>query len=1253
MRVAACVAAVILTGSLAPSTGWADIIIDGRQAQNPYTLNNHQELDAGYEIVGATSPGIFNHLGGENELRGTLTIGDTPTGIGTYTFNSGDLSSANTIVGNAGTATFTQNGGSHEIGKGGSLTIGSAAGSTGTYNLNAGELTVGVLSIGVAGTGTFTLNAGSLSAGNARIGVAAAGTGTFNHYGGTVSVSNTLTLGGPLEGAGSYNLGNPIPSSGPAPVLTAGNETIGDNGSGSFTHLAGSNRVAGTLLIGNSGTGGGIYELDGGTLIATAEIVGNAGFGNFIQNGGANQVGHGSLIVGNLNGGFGAYFLTDGTLTAGSLTVALAAPGRFFQIGGTVLLDKGLTVGAVSTFRLNQYFLVGGSLQAGGNETIGDVGSGRFQHSAGTNTISGGGLVLGNQSSGIGSYFISGDPSNPSILTADFATVGQAGTGQFYQLSGGSVTLGGGHDEPDNQGPNGDFHFDGHNAALVLGNAPTGNGSYALLDGTLMIAGKGVEIIGNAGTGNFTQESGTHQVTGLLVLGGAAGGNGTYTLSGGTLTLSGLPTDPDATSTLVVGADGTGTFNLNGGTASVAGSVIVGGGSGPGFLNVSGGTLTSGSGFIGDDERSQGTVTVTAPGTWTVSAGNLVVGEQGQGLMTVSQGGVVTTSGSNWVIIGDQNHSIGVVTVTDPGSQLNVGGFLMVGDKGLGTLNVLNGGVVTALGTLPLSGHGDDDVPLAPITIGRSGTVAGNGTLNGNVLNFGTVRPQTVGPTGPGTLSVNGSYTQALTGTLAIEVAPASGASSRLTVTGPAALAGTLALAFDPGPYVQGSSYILLTGNTVSGRFGQVTQTGNIGLLQPKVTYTALEVDMTLVMAPLQSFAATPNQFGVASSLQQAAGSATGGSLLTVVNALVRNSPSQAQTAFTAMAGTPYASLPAVAADTLHAAAAGVFGHWDGSGMALAGTRFLPGNAAGGNGLLSTSLGARGTTAFQLGGTGGNADGLLGTPGMGFWAQGFNGYAISGSGDPTGSSANAQTTGLLMGRDFSLSPNLQIGTTFGSWQSGASMSDAAGQSAGLTTGLVATYGRYTSGDWTVDALAGYTFDTVSVSRPIAFIGRTATANYTTNDMIASLQVSRQMQWGGVTVAPGLGLDYVQSTLPTVTESGADSLDLTLAGGTVTSLRGIVGVRFTSPADTRNFGWTAYAGYAHEFGATAFTTTATLAGAPDAPFGVTTVTAADSWSAGVGFNWHLWDGANLHVNYNALLSTVQINQTGSVGLDLHF
>src|SRR4029079_15998473 len=110
----------------------------------------------------------------------------------------------------------------------------------------------------------------------------------------------------------------------------------------------------------------------------------------------------------------------------------------------------------------------------------------------------------------------------------------------------------------------------------------TGIGNYNL-SGTGQLVSNKSEIIGDAGTGVFTQTGGSHmiQLAGTdLTLGNAGTSHGTYTISGGTL---------DVNDDLFVGASGVGTLNVQtGGTVTVGDAVNINGSS---AVNLSGGTL--------------------------------------------------------------------------------------------------------------------------------------------------------------------------------------------------------------------------------------------------------------------------------------------------------------------------------------------------------------------------------------------------------------------------------------------------------------------------------------------------------------------------------------------------------------------------------------------------------------------------------------------------------------------------------------
>ncbi|OQY06289.1 MAG: hypothetical protein B6I25_04255, partial [Planctomycetales bacterium 4572_13] len=92
---------------------------------------------------------------------------------------------------------------------------------------------------------------------------------------------------------------------------------------------------------------------------------------------------------------------------------------------------------------------------------------------------------------------------------------------------------------------------------------------------------------------------------------------------------------------------------------------------------------------------SSGEVTVDGSGSiWTNSDGGLKVGYFGSGTLNVINGGAVVSSNGS-VVIGDGNHSAGIVTVDGSGSTLTISRDLRIGyHAGTGVLNITNGGAV-------------------------------------------------------------------------------------------------------------------------------------------------------------------------------------------------------------------------------------------------------------------------------------------------------------------------------------------------------------------------------------------------------------------------------------------------------------------------------------------------------------------------------------------------------------------------------
>ncbi len=434
--------------------------------------------------------------------------------------------SANTLtvngfeeVGNAGTGTFNQSAGNNTINGENGLFVGEKSGSNGEYLLS--------------GTGSL-----SVAGGNELVGVS--GAGTFNQSGGNNIITGGLNIGYQAGSSGNYILGGTSTLSVTSAAGAAG-ETIGYNGTGTFTQTGGTNTASGVLYLGYQAGSSGTYSLSAtGSLSNTGNVyVGYNGTGDFNQTGGTNTIAGGnSLLIGQNTGSIGTYSLG----------------------GSGMLTDNGSGIGG---------------------EYVGYDSTGTFTQTGGTNTISGGfSLLVGTFSGSNGTYALSG---TGTLSVGGGEYVGYSSTGTFNQ-SGGTNTLTSG-------------------SALLVGGFSGSSGTYMLSEtGTLSV--NSGEYIGYDSKGAFTQTGGTNTITSgnYLYLGYDSGSTGTYTLSGGTATVTGnayvggSSTEAGGAGTLTVSGTGqlnvtgtltvynTGTLNIDGGKTTVGGLSITTGG----VVNVNG-----------------------------------------------------------------------------------------------------------------------------------------------------------------------------------------------------------------------------------------------------------------------------------------------------------------------------------------------------------------------------------------------------------------------------------------------------------------------------------------------------------------------------------------------------------------------------------------------------------------------------------------------------------------------------------------
>ena len=181
------------------------------------------------------------------------------------------------------------------------------------------------------------------------------------------------------------------------------------------------------------------------------------------------------------------------------------------------------------------------------------------------------------------------------------------------------------------------------------------------------------------------------------------------------------------------------------------------------------------------------------------------------GMQTINGGGSGVNGGGPLEFRAESGSSIDLsslttVTGTGAGVFFNASGSLSLG---VGTTSVTNARVETAVG---------GSITVGTLELSTDSSMAGNGTIMGNVLNGAIIEPGL----SAGTLTIDGAYTQSSTGTVEIEIGGLIPGDDfdQLIVLGIASLAGalrvTLIESFEP---VDGNPFKVLKWNSSSGNF--------------------------------------------------------------------------------------------------------------------------------------------------------------------------------------------------------------------------------------------------------------------------------------------------------------------------------------------------------------------------------------------------------------------------------------------------
>lgn len=386
-----------------------------------------------------------------------------------------------------------------------------------------------------------------------------------------------------------------------------------------------------------------------------------------------------------------------------------------------------------------------------GNLTIGSYGNGSLYIENGGSVINSSGYI-GQYANSVGEVNVSG--ANSTWMNTDNLLIGNGGSGTLNIEDGGSVSnmeafVGYG------EGAIGTITVTGANSAwtnsedLFVGYR--GFGSLNIANGGEVNVSYDTYLgYYSSGGGNIQFNSGTLNTGGLLA--------GVSELQGvGVINTSGLVSDIDLVfdqnhglnQQIVLNSEQGQNITINFDAYEAFGDSLGAFGAGyreSGSLRVADGQkLVSRGGYLGYHVGSSGVATVTGDESlW--SSGDMYVGHDGSGSLCIGNGGLVVMSEAN---IGYNSGSIGSVTVSGENSTLEIDSNCYIGRSGFGSMRVENGGSVTddrstslwyigylegSSGSVTIVGNGSTwDTIGHPLYVGNKG----NGSLT--IVNGGYV----------------------------------------------------------------------------------------------------------------------------------------------------------------------------------------------------------------------------------------------------------------------------------------------------------------------------------------------------------------------------------------------------------------------------------------------------------------------------------------------------------------------------------
>jgi outer membrane autotransporter protein len=438
-----------------------------------------------------------------------------------------------------------------------------------------------------------------------------------------------------------------------------------------------------------------------------------------------------------------------------------------------------------------------------------------------------------------------------------------------------------------------------------------------------------------------------------------------------------------------------------------------------------------------------------------------------------------------------------------------------------------------------------------------------------------------------------------------------------------------------PGPYRRSTSYTILSATGgVTGTYAGVSS--NFAFLMPSLSYGGTSVTLTLA-ASFRGPWENTNQGAIGTVLDLASSSASG-DFAAVLNALFDLDVTQGAKALDAIGGQNYAGFSSVSVQ--------------GTQLFMNSFQVQAGGGAGAGGSASLP----GSTYMAL-----KADACDNAcdvePLWGAWGGGMGAFGTV-AGDTTSHGLTYNLGGFIAGLDRRFAPGLRAGVASGF--NAASLYAQGMPGYGTSNTLqVALYGEYLVGPVYLDALAGYGHSDNRMNRPIVIPGlpfRTASGYTTANTFFGQLETGYKIMvapsFGGF-VTPFARLQASTSTQAGFSETGADSLNLTVAQQTTQSLRTVLGAQLGAGIDApwrEKLDLVLRLGWSHEYADLTRPVTAAFAGAPTLSF--TTFGAAaprDGVVLGLGANTQVAEATSVYFRYDGDLAGGNTSHILSAGV----